>query len=436
MRLSLAPERLGGVCLFNLCAAGETTLFKELPELVKMLLELGHFVAIVTNATLTIPLRRILDEAANYKERLFIKCSLQYLEMMRLGIIDTFFDNIDMIKNSGTSFSVELTANDKTIPFIFEIKKICLERLGALCHIVESRFQADPADPRLTYLPLKEHCSAWESFDSPLFNYQQEGWGINIDSFCYAGEYRFSLNMCSGYTSQCDRFGPLVNVLEEKPQFSAVGRNCIQSHCFIRYVHSVLCNAFGEFETNPNMPTYADIRDRVCTDGSHWLTPTIRKAFSRRLSEFCKPYSEDKKYYIDLLMRKVHRSVDPTAKETEKLAEILRRYIHGSVAIIGNKELGVWLSTIFFEAKISVRFTIDTSCESDPNPQTFENRLKRKTKYWYKYLRGDKPVSLNVFDFHPKVNMFIATDYSNIGRYVKLFGCNNSKLKSILELVD
>jgi wyosine [tRNA(Phe)-imidazoG37] synthetase (radical SAM superfamily) len=83
MRLSLTPERLGGVCLFNLCAAGETTLFKELPELVKMLLELGHFVTIVTNATLATPLRIILDAAVNYKERLFIKCSLQYLEMMR-----------------------------------------------------------------------------------------------------------------------------------------------------------------------------------------------------------------------------------------------------------------------------------------------------------------------------------------------------------------
>ena len=41
--------------------------------------------------------------------------------------------------------------------------------------------------------------------------------------------------------------------------------------------------------------TYADIRNRVCTDGSEWLTPKVKEFLSSKLSETYEEYSRFKK---------------------------------------------------------------------------------------------------------------------------------------------
>jgi hypothetical protein len=440
MREALSQERMGGICMFNCCADGETMLWKPLPDFIETVLKLGHYATIVTNNTLTEPLREILKLPGELRDRLFFKCSLQYLECKRLNLLDAFFRNIDLIKRSGTSFTVELTANDESVPHIAEIKEICAKRLGALCHIIESRYQADFNDPRLTKLPLCKHLEAWGGFASPLFDYQQEGWGEHIDGFCCAGDYRISLNLSNGEVYQCDRMKQLPNLFENaehfvRYHFAAVGANCPLAHCYARHYQSCLCDCFAE---TPPPPTYAEERDRVCTDGSHWLTPTIREVFSHRLSEFHAPYTEDKKYYIDLLMRKVYGNVDPTEHEKDKLAAILRSRVRGPVAIIGEDELCAWLLEIFAEAKIRVKFTVDLGLESDPNPQTFKNRLKRKMKYAYKRLRGNKTVGLYLFDRHPKTECVIVTDYVNFGKWCKTLGRGHGahSVKSVLQLAD
>ena len=50
-RKGLSKERLGGVCMFNLCGGGETLLPPEMPKYIRALLEEGHYVMVVTNAT-------------------------------------------------------------------------------------------------------------------------------------------------------------------------------------------------------------------------------------------------------------------------------------------------------------------------------------------------------------------------------------------------
>ena len=53
IRKALSKERLGGTCLFNLCAGGETLLVAEILDVVMELLAEGHYVMIVTNGVLT-----------------------------------------------------------------------------------------------------------------------------------------------------------------------------------------------------------------------------------------------------------------------------------------------------------------------------------------------------------------------------------------------
>jgi hypothetical protein len=85
-----------------------------------------------------------------------------------------------------------------------------------------------------------------------------------------------------------------------------------------------------------------------------------------------------------------------------------------------------------------VKFTVDLGLESDPNPQTFKNRLKRKMKYAYKRLRGNKTVGLYLFDRHPKTECAIVTDYVSFDKWRKVFGEGHRAhaVKSVLQLVD
>ena len=53
IRNALSKERLGGTCLLNFCAGGETLLSDDVIPVLKVLLEEGHYVMVVTNGSLT-----------------------------------------------------------------------------------------------------------------------------------------------------------------------------------------------------------------------------------------------------------------------------------------------------------------------------------------------------------------------------------------------
>ena len=44
IRKALSRKRLGGICMINICAGGETLLSEEILPIVKQLLEEGHYV--------------------------------------------------------------------------------------------------------------------------------------------------------------------------------------------------------------------------------------------------------------------------------------------------------------------------------------------------------------------------------------------------------
>lgn len=62
-------------------------------------------------------------------------------------MIDRFLDNIEMVRDAGCSFSLELTPADYYIPYIDEIKRISIGRFDAPCHITVARKETDPDLP-------------------------------------------------------------------------------------------------------------------------------------------------------------------------------------------------------------------------------------------------------------------------------------------------
>ena len=128
------------MCYFNLCADGETLLVKDLKLFVKALLDEGHFVEIVTNMSLSDQLKELLDYVGESQlERISFKCSLHYLELKKKDLLNVFANNVNFSWDKGCSASIELVGSDTYIPYLEEIKKYCLDNIGALPHIAVAR---------------------------------------------------------------------------------------------------------------------------------------------------------------------------------------------------------------------------------------------------------------------------------------------------------
>ena len=133
---AFSRERLGGRCCFNICGGGETMLSPDFVDVVRVLLEQGHFVMVVTNGTVFKKFDELLTILPKeFLERLMFKFSFQYLELLRLDMLNKFFDNVQKIKNSPASFSLELGASDDFVKYIDDIIQISLRKVGALPHI-------------------------------------------------------------------------------------------------------------------------------------------------------------------------------------------------------------------------------------------------------------------------------------------------------------
>ena len=74
------------------------------------------------------------------------------------------------MRSVGCSISVELTPDDYYIPYIDEIKKICMEKVGAVCHVTVARKETDPELPILTELSREDYIKTWSTFDSDMIS--------------------------------------------------------------------------------------------------------------------------------------------------------------------------------------------------------------------------------------------------------------------------
>lgn len=299
---ALRPQRLGGICMLNMCGGGETLLPPEVPAIVKECLKTGNYVTIVTNGTMTNRFLEISEFSSEILERLFIKFSFQYLELKRLNLLDKFVENVQLMKKSNVSYSIEITPNDELVPFINEVKAFSMENFGALPQITIARIDTDPEINILTKYSKDEYKKIWSAFKSPMFDYKLPLYNIKRVEFCYAGDWSFCTNVNSGDINQCykgDLIGNIYNNIDKPLKLKAIGCNYKEPHCY--NAHSFLL-----FDDIPyfSKVTYADIRNRLCSDGSEWLQPKMKEFFKSKLSETNKQYNLIKKILNNLRGKK------------------------------------------------------------------------------------------------------------------------------------
>ncbi|HAK74632.1 MAG TPA: radical SAM protein [Sporomusaceae bacterium] len=293
IRSALSVERLGGKCLFNLCAGGETLLSEEILDVIKVLLEEGHYVMVVTNGTLTKRFDEITLFPTQLLQRLIFKFSFHYLELKRLNLLDQFFENIEKVRACGSSFTVEITPSDELISSIEDIKAICLQKLGTLCHITIARDDRTSGINVLSDYSFKEYQNIWGTFNSALFNFKTTIFYKKRKEFCYAGDWSLYVNLSTGVVRQCYCGRELDNIYDDitKPlNFNAIGYKCTLPHCYNGHAFLTLGN-IPELIT----PTYAEMRNRVDNSGRNWLQPELYDFFNQKLAENNVQYSLNEK---------------------------------------------------------------------------------------------------------------------------------------------
>ena len=320
-RKGFSKERLGGTCMINLCGGGETLLPPEMPQYIKALLKEGHYVMVVTNATVDKAFDEIAKFPAEYLERLFFKFSYHYLELRKRNLFDKFFNNIRKMRDAGASFTLEATPSDELIPYVDDMKALAIKEVGAVNHVTVARDEHDMSKiPVLTKMSLDDYQKTWSTFNSSFFDYKFSVFLQKRTEFCYAGDWTLFFNMGDGILHQCYCSLYSQDIMSDitKPIiFKAIGHHCQQPHCYNAH-------AFLTFGAIPEhiAPTYAEIRNRICIDGSEWVKPRMKAFMGQKLKSINSEYSEAKKSEIDAEMLKLERR----RKRKEKI-KIVRSHI-------------------------------------------------------------------------------------------------------------
>lgn len=294
---AISKERLGGTCLFNICGGGETLLPPEMTDYIRIILEQGHYVMVITNGTVTKRFDEIVTYPSELLGRLFFKFSYHYLELKQKKIFNIFFENIRKVRDAGCSFTLELTPCDEIIPNIDEIRQIAKDRVGADCHVTIARDDASPLHdkPILTKLSRPEYEKTWGVFDSDMFKYKLAIFGEQRKEFCYAGAWSAYLNLGTGIMTQCYcNFATPQNIFEniERPiKKTPIGYKCSQPHCYNGHAFLTL-GVIPEHEAI----TYARIRNKVTDDESEWLTPLMKGFLSNKLSDTNEQFTPIQKF--------------------------------------------------------------------------------------------------------------------------------------------
>lgn len=296
---ALTKKRLGGVCYFSICGAGETTIQKELPEIVFNILKNGHFVNITTNGTLSEQIKRILDVNKENAKSLHFAFSFHYLELLRLKKIDVFFENVNLVKKYGASFMVQINLCDEYIPYLDEIKQLCKERIGAFPQVAATRKEVTGLRQveLLTNLTSEEYSNFGKTFDSPLFDFTMHNFNKKQKGFCYAGEWSGTLNLATGVLKRCycSYYGrqDIFKNPQKKIKFLAIGNNCGSPFC-MNSSHFMSLGIIPEQKT----PSYESLRNREIAG---WYNDYFKSALSGKLIDDNKEYNVFKKIWSNII---------------------------------------------------------------------------------------------------------------------------------------
>ena len=281
VRKALSKERLGGTCLLNMCGGGETLLHPYIIELLKELLEEGHYIWVITNGSLNKRFEEISKFPKNLLYRLAFKFSFHYLELKRLNKLEDYVKNIKLMQDLGVSFSVEITPYDELIEYIDEIKEFSLKNFGALPHITVARNENTKDREILTKLSKEEYGKVWSQFNSEMFNFKLSIFLVKRKEYCMAGKWSYFLDIGWGNLKQCYSYFEEKNIFEDNEPINlrAIGK-CLDPHC-------INGHAFLTWGSIPSLktPYYYEMRNRIQFDGIEWLNPYMKEFCSHKLEE-------------------------------------------------------------------------------------------------------------------------------------------------------
>ena len=247
---------------------------------------------ITTNGTIGKRLKEIVEKAGEYVSHLHFAFSLHYLELKRLGLLNTFFDNVNMVRAAGASFMVQINLCDEYIPYLQEIEDICIERVGAKPQVAATRKEEKALQK---FELLTEHTEAeyqkyGDEFDSPLFRFTMKNFNVKRKEFCYAGDWAGNLDLSNGRFRRCYSsyvFQDIFKNPDESIRFLAMGTHCGSPFC-MNSSHFMSLGVIPEIET----PSYAELRDR---EEAGWYTEDMKEFLSGRLYDSNEKYGPIKK---------------------------------------------------------------------------------------------------------------------------------------------
>ena len=280
---AFAPERWGGVLYISLCGEGETLLWKELPEFTLALLKQGHYINITNNGTITKAFERFYEIIPQeLLHHLNFSFSYHPLELERIKRKDVFFDNVCSAKRHGCSILVQFNLSDGYLPILDDIERECVERVGAKPQVAATRqLTKDHKWKLYTEGTMTEYKEVGERFDSPLFDFTMKNFNVKRREFCYAGLYTYTLSLSNGHLTPCYSEPQYQNIFENvKSPISLrpVGCTCKDPYC-INSSHFISLGCIPSYKS----PSYASLRNRVCTDGTEWYTPEFKSFVSQKL---------------------------------------------------------------------------------------------------------------------------------------------------------
>lgn len=285
---ALRKERLGGTCYFSICGAGETFVPDYLIDIIFQILKNGHYVNVTTNGTLTKKIKRLESLPEEYRKRLHVSFSFHYLELKKRNLIDTFFTNVRFVQSLGCSFLVQINLYDGYIPYLEDIKKLCVDNVNALPQVAATRKEESLTKKieLMTDASMDEYVNMGKSFDSPLFDFTMKNFNKKRREFCYAGAWSYTLNLKTGVLKRCYASTIHQNIFAdpEKPLLEMpVGKCCGSLFC-LNSSHFLSLGVIPELNT----PNYADLRNRP---QANWYTKEMYEFLSGKLSSSNKTVS-------------------------------------------------------------------------------------------------------------------------------------------------
>lgn len=281
---ALTQDRLGGICYFSICGAGETLLPEVTIDIVSELLKNGHLVNITTNGTLTQRFREIIEKIEKDEyERLHFSFSLHYLELLRLNKLETFVENVKIVKEAGCSFLIQFNLCDEYVPYLEEIRDFCIKNFGAMPQVAATRKENDlykNVDLH-TELSKDEYIKLGKQFESPLFEFTMQNFNVPRKEFCFAGDWAFVLDLSTGKMKHCYASSKGYDIFAKPNKaipFCAVGKHCKSLFC-MNSSHFMAMGVIPDINT----PSYAQLRDRITDSGGHWFSDYMEKALSGKL---------------------------------------------------------------------------------------------------------------------------------------------------------